>query len=164
MTTAAFDDFWTLYPRKTAKIAARKAWEKHKCDGFAERILAALKRQLPHWTESRFIPHPASWLNAGRWDDELHVEVRAAAAKPTANYNPPPQSDGWKANINRVLMALVYRAGGVPDDVLARLLKGRDYYAQQFREMWGDTAPPDDFTPIMQNVVTQFRRVIAGGA
>lgn len=161
----SFDAFWSLYPRKVAKAAARKAWEKAKCDDFADRVIAGLKRQLPHWTEARFIPHPASWLNAGRWDDELHVDVRVAPARPTPNtYSPPPQTDGWKANLNRVLMSLVYQAGGVPDDVLARLISGRDYYARHFREMWGETAPKDEFADIMANVIRQFRKVIRGEA
>jgi hypothetical protein len=161
----SFDQFWALFPRKVAKLAAQKAWEKNGCDTIADKILASLRKQVQHWTDPKFIPHPATWLNAGRWDDEPMQELRPGPARPTQNtYNPPPQQDGWKANLNRVLLALIYEAHGVPDDVMARLLKGRDYYAHQFREMWGESAPRDEFGPIMENVVTAFRKVIRGQA
>lgn len=158
--TAAFTDFWILYPRKVAKKAALAVWDKSKLDECADKVIAGLKRQLPHMTDAKFIPHPRTWLSQGRWDDELHVEVRPEPAKPKAEREPWKQDDGWKANLNRVLIALVYDAGGVPDDVLTRLVKGRDYYAAQFREMWGEVAPEDEFRDIMANVVAQFRKVI----
>lgn len=65
-----FDRFWSAYPRKVAKLAARKAWDKHKPD--LQTVLDALAWQTREWArdDPRFIPHPASWLNAGRWDDE----------------------------------------------------------------------------------------------
>lgn len=158
--TATFADFWQLYPKKIARKTAEKAWSKNKCDEIADKVIAALKKQLPHMTDARFIPHPTTWINQGRYDDQLHVEVRPDLPKPKAEREPWKQDDGWKANLNRVLIALVYDAGGVPDDVLTRLLKGRDYYAKQFREMWGETAPQGEFEDIMVNVVAQFRKVI----
>lgn len=157
---ATFNEFWQLYPRKVAKVSAEKAWKKSRGDEIGDQIIAGLKRQLPHWTDPKFIPHPASWLNAGRWDDQLHVEVRPSAPPPRAQREAWPQQDGWKANINRVLVQLVYKAGGVSDETMARLIKGRDYYAAQFREMWGDSAPPDEFGPVMQNCIAAFRKVI----
>lgn len=160
-----FAEFWSLYPRRVAKIAAEKAWNKANGDEIAEEIIAGLKKQLPAWTDPKFIPHPASWLNAGRWSDDLRVDVRPPVARPVNNYTPPPQTDGWKANLNRVLLALVSEVDGrVDGKTLERLLRGRDYYAAQFREMWGENAPADEFDPIMANVITAFRKVIRGQA
>lgn len=68
----AFTDFWSLYPRKVAKGAARKAWAKALKSTDAESIITALKAQLPAWQQSdpKFVPHAATWLNGERWADE----------------------------------------------------------------------------------------------
>lgn len=163
--TMSFEQFWSIFPRKVAKKSAQKAWEKNGCDSIADKIIASLKKQVQHWSDPKFIPHPATWINAGRWDDEPMGELRPGPARQTPNtYNPPPQQNGWKANLNRVILELVYRNHGVPDDVMARLLKGRDYYAHQFGEMWQESAPVEEFGPIIRNIVVQFQRVIDGRA
>jgi uncharacterized protein YdaU (DUF1376 family) len=67
--------FWAAYPRKVGKGAAEKAWRKINPDAV---ILNAMKYALtwqiesPQWTEQdgRFIPHPSTWLNQQRWNDE----------------------------------------------------------------------------------------------
>ena len=70
---AAFEHFWACYPKKVGKEAARKAFNRVKIP--VERLIEALETQKKstQWkTESgRFIPNPATWLNQGRWDDEL---------------------------------------------------------------------------------------------
>lgn len=65
-----FLDFWHGYPRKVGKGAAEKAWDKiHPDDSLAEKILAAVSAQ--QWSpDTRFIPHPSTWLNEKRWEDE----------------------------------------------------------------------------------------------
>lgn len=70
-----FDRFWALYPNKKGKDDAKKAWQKrHPSDALTEIILRAVEvqKQWPEWTKDagRFIPHPATWLNRGSWDDE----------------------------------------------------------------------------------------------
>lgn len=41
--------------------------------------MTAVERQKcsDQWTQNngQFIPHPATWLNQGRWDDELPVKA-----------------------------------------------------------------------------------------
>ncbi|MCD1645189.1 hypothetical protein [Aurantimonas coralicida] len=71
MTT--FDTFWAAYPRKQAKRTAQKAWDREmKAGTDPQVILDGLRRQLPGFArkEKQFIPHPATWLNSGRWEDE----------------------------------------------------------------------------------------------
>lgn len=67
-----FKRFWQAYPRKVGKQAARKAFDR--VDVPVEQLLAALERQRadPQWRREngRFIPHPVTWLNQGRWEDE----------------------------------------------------------------------------------------------
>ena len=71
-----FDEFWSLYPRKVGKQAALKAWRKIRPDAdLHAKIVAAVNSQktTEQWTieNGRFVPNPTTWLNQGRWDDEL---------------------------------------------------------------------------------------------
>lgn len=68
----AFDQFWSAYPRRTGKEAARKAWAVVAKRGVTpDRIMAGLHRFAEHPPDDpQFIPHPATWLNQGRYDDE----------------------------------------------------------------------------------------------
>jgi hypothetical protein len=73
---ASFETFWSSYPRKKAKAAARKAWDKLAPDAAtAAAILAAVEqhKRSEQWVRDggQFIPHPATWLNGRRWEDEL---------------------------------------------------------------------------------------------
>jgi hypothetical protein len=75
-----FDKFWTAYPRKIAKGDARKAW--HQTSSYRPDIDAVVKaveaqRRSDQWTRDggMFIPYPATWLRAERWDDVLEVEL-----------------------------------------------------------------------------------------
>lgn len=72
-----FDRFWASYPRHTAKQAARKAWDRLKLAANDPRIPAiraglARAKASKEWAKDggEFIPHPATWLNGKRWEDE----------------------------------------------------------------------------------------------
>jgi hypothetical protein len=70
-----FDRFWTAYPRKTAKPKALQAFVKLRPDeALLSAILAAIAVQATweQWTKDggQFIPHPATWLNGRRWEDQ----------------------------------------------------------------------------------------------
>lgn len=68
-----FDTFWGAYPRKVGKEAARKAFAK--VSSHLPLMLEALghQKQSEQWKKDRgqYIPNPATWLNQGRWEDEL---------------------------------------------------------------------------------------------
>jgi len=67
-----FDIFWKQYPRKVAKPNALKAWLKIKPDDVVlKKMLDAINHQQLPSKEIQFVPHPASWLNAKRWEDEI---------------------------------------------------------------------------------------------
>lgn len=70
---AEFEKFWSAYPRKEGKQKARAAFEKVTAP--LETLLEALERQKTsaQWTKDggQFIPHPATWLNGKRWEDQL---------------------------------------------------------------------------------------------
>lgn len=64
-----FEDFWQAYPRKVGKEAARRAWVVAIKRAPVAQIAAGLN--AAKWPDDRqFIPHPATWLNQGRWQDE----------------------------------------------------------------------------------------------
>ena len=70
-----FDEFWAEYPRKVGKDAARKAFDKRKPSReLLARMLASIRSQVQtvDWQKDggQFIPHPTTWLNEGRWQDE----------------------------------------------------------------------------------------------
>ena len=74
--TSDFDQFWALYPKKVGKGNALRSWKKIKAgNGLFKKILSAVKQQSgsEQWQKEKgqFIPNPATWLNQGRWDDEL---------------------------------------------------------------------------------------------
>jgi uncharacterized protein YdaU (DUF1376 family) len=74
-----FDTFWKHYPRKVAKPNALKAWLKLKPDDdLTKKIISAVSQQNLSAKEEQFIPHPASWLNARRWEDEVKVASTTA--------------------------------------------------------------------------------------
>jgi uncharacterized protein YdaU (DUF1376 family) len=67
-----FDIFWKQYPRKVARPNAIKAWLKIKPDDVVlKKMLDAINHQQLPSKEIQFVPHPASWLNANRWEDEI---------------------------------------------------------------------------------------------
>lgn len=71
-----FSEFWSIYPKKVAKTAAEKAFIKiNPSDILLKTILQALdcQQQSEQWQKDggKFVPHPASWLNQQRWEDEV---------------------------------------------------------------------------------------------
>ena len=71
-----FAEFWETYPKKVGKQAARNAWLKVKpgAELFGKIMQAVLvAKKSDQWSRDggRFIPNPSTWINQGRWDDEL---------------------------------------------------------------------------------------------
>lgn len=89
--TPEFEAAWKVYPKKTNKGAALKAWN------------AAIKRGLPvdlmpqhiesrmyepDWRkdDGKFVPHFSTWLNADGWLDDGAKITAVAAADPDADF------------------------------------------------------------------------------
>lgn len=71
-----FLDFYAAYPRHVGKEAARRAFEKAvKAGTPAADIIEGARHYAAATaaagTETRYIAHPATWLNAGRWSDDM---------------------------------------------------------------------------------------------
>lgn len=87
-----FESFWKTYPAvsRKAKGNAWKAWSKARKNGMPElgELLEILKNheRSPKWQEKngQYIPHPATWINGERWEDEI-----AAPGSPQSNLSGP---------------------------------------------------------------------------
>jgi hypothetical protein len=83
-----FDDFWKAYPRKTNKGFAKKVFEKLKVDDamLTKMIQAIHAQNKTVWKDKdqQYIPHPSTWLNGERWDDEIVVKPMSASDREKA--------------------------------------------------------------------------------
>jgi hypothetical protein len=91
---ARFDRFWAAYPRKVGKESARKSWAKLKVtDELLAAMLTALEAQkkTETWCKDggQYIPHPSTWLNGKRWEDEL------TTATEMPKQEDKPKGDRW---------------------------------------------------------------------
>jgi hypothetical protein len=81
----AFDSFWEIYPRKVGKGGAVKAFEKAAKKADPEVIIQAvevwIQKPLP---EMQYIPHPATWLNQERWNDDIDAVATSKNASSIA--------------------------------------------------------------------------------
>ena len=110
LSIGTFAEWYKDYPRHEAKLDAQKAYMKALKEGVShERMVEGLQRfnkdieRRPR--ERRFIPLPASWIRAGRFDDEYEDQQTK------------------KLSDKHVAMWLKIKADGykVPDDVLSTL-------------------------------------------
>ena len=120
---AAFRRFWAAYPRRRARPEARRAFLEALArlpPGEGEGIVArALERSRRGWTDPRFVPHPANWLNREPWSDdpepaadlqapETPVESRCRdAARPQVR----PARTRSDLSLDRSIAALAAAAG-----------------------------------------------------
>ena len=66
-----FEKFWQIYPRKVGKKNAYKSFVKIKNININYIINAIHKyKNTEQWSNIKYIPHPATWLNQERWKDE----------------------------------------------------------------------------------------------
>lgn len=87
-----FEIFWNLYPRKVGKDNAYKSWLKLSTEDQSKCIeVIPIHSKQDQWAkEKQFIPHPATWLNQGRWKDDigsLMVKVKTYQCQSPINRN-----------------------------------------------------------------------------
>ena len=75
-----FEDFWQKYPKKIARRYAEKCFGRLST---AEQIAAVdgLDKYLKYWktkgTDSEYIMHASTFINQGRWEDELDLAEKS---------------------------------------------------------------------------------------
>jgi hypothetical protein len=71
-----FMSFWEMYPRKVDKKNSRKVFDRVcKNEETYGKIMIGLGKQIPTWKDPKYIPHPSTWLNGERWNDETAQPV-----------------------------------------------------------------------------------------
>lgn len=71
-----FNAFWQLYPKRSAKVAALKAYERavRVADPDIGRAIWKINSAAKTYAEAcnpKYYKMPQGWLNDGRWDDEI---------------------------------------------------------------------------------------------
>jgi len=82
----AFNLFWSAYPVKKGKKAARNVYMRIPSSKYPM-IHADIKKRMENdaqWMEG-YIPHPATYLNGERWEDEITPVVTQAETMPKEN-------------------------------------------------------------------------------
>lgn len=101
----AFNEWWTIYPKKVNKQQAIKAWNRHTKTVNPQHIIEATQKQIatpetPLSRDNQYIPYPASWLNAGSYDNDQPQP----ATEPARQYDQPThhcdRCDGTRHIIN----------------------------------------------------------------
>lgn len=126
-TSDRFEKFWSAYPRHEAKQNAMKAFEKiNPDDELLKKMLNAIERwkNTEQWQENggQFVPYPASWLNGGRWEDEVPAPRKQ---EPAAPVRPAKQ-----------VVAQQYKQRAY-DDVQAELLEEQDREMEEWMRNGG---------------------------
>lgn len=94
-----FAAFYAYYPLHKGRQAAVHAWDKLRPDDvLIARMGRALRQQMQsdEWQRGIGIPHPSTWLNQQRWEDEVELKLRppdrAAAEATDVEYWTPEMS------------------------------------------------------------------------
>lgn len=74
-----FDEFWRHYPKRVGKLDATKAWKQtaKKRPSLVQLISKVDELSVSEgWLKDsgQYVPHPATWLRRGGWDDEVRLE------------------------------------------------------------------------------------------
>lgn len=96
----SFAAFWTEYPHKVGKDAAARAYSKAVKRTDATTILEGLRNAVQAWRREgwvdkgraygkHYVPHASTWLNGGRWADEVPLPDMPATQpqRPTRTLN-----------------------------------------------------------------------------
>jgi hypothetical protein len=75
-TNELFDLFWKAYPKKKSKGDAEKVFKKIRPDkAMVDSMICAIESQKDSYDwkkdEGKYIPYPATWINAKGWLDEI---------------------------------------------------------------------------------------------
>lgn len=110
-TRPSFEIFWKAYPRKKNIGDAEKAWAKLKPDDVLLGVMLAKvdeERQTADWKNEggKYIPYPATWLNAKGWLNEPYSSDGMNGAPLTCCRRVQPPGKRFLENCGRPVMTV----------------------------------------------------------
>lgn len=81
-----FLKFWKAYPKKVGKQDALKSFKKIKpSKELVDKMVRVIEdaKNTEQWTKNggQYIPNPSTWLNQGRWDDDVSTYTRRSTSE-----------------------------------------------------------------------------------
>ena len=81
-----FLKFWKAYPKKVGKQDALKAFKKIKpSKELVSKMVSVIEeaKNTEQWTKNngQYIPNPSTWLNQGRWEDDINTYSRKSTSE-----------------------------------------------------------------------------------
>lgn len=89
-----FETFWKAYPKKVGKEKCFNWFKSHKVDSdLLKKMLDKIEeyKNTKQWSNPQYIPHPYTWLNQGRWDDEIEQETFSSYSKTPIEWEELPE-------------------------------------------------------------------------
>ena len=74
-----FDTFWKSYPKKVGKQSCLNWFKRKKPNQeLVDKMISKVNeyKQTKQWQTKQYIPNPLTWLNQGRWEDEIVIEKK----------------------------------------------------------------------------------------
>lgn len=79
-----FESFWSGCQKKVGKPAALKAWQKMRKENrttltgeqLLERYNSIVEMETKERGTAQYVPHPATWINQDRWDDDVIEPIK----------------------------------------------------------------------------------------
>lgn len=75
----SFETFWQVYPKKVAKAKAIDIWKRKGYGIIVDEIVKFVvkAKETDQWRDMKYIPHPTTFLNQKRWEDDLNSYQRS---------------------------------------------------------------------------------------
>lgn len=111
-----FDDFWKAYPNKVKKDGAMKIWNKIKPDDslFRAIMMDIDRRTRGEWNgiDKKYVPHPTTYLNQRRWEDEdSGGSVQRQEPRRLNYFNSHAEYEASEAEADRILHEMRIKEG-----------------------------------------------------
>lgn len=131
--SGVFEKFWNLYPVKKGKKKCLAIWKSRGLESKAEIILEKLQEQIradDEWLQG-FAPHPSTYLNQDRWEDEIVLPKDEIARRHKAE------------------------AKKLADDLQRERFKAQEQRAETRRVNHVKSSPPKDFKSLLMGKLSE---------
>lgn len=125
----SFDAFWSAYPRKTDKAKAKVSFNRLS-KANKHNAIAGAKHHAennPQWRDITLVPHPTTFLNGKRWQDEI-IEKKTASDRVQESTGNSPAEIIWKGLVQIYGKAWIDRHGEKPPPVWQSQLRHLEDY------------------------------------